>query len=81
MKKGINIRQVNRPNKCLQMANFSINFQVNVLIDISLVTQPMLQRRPNRTELRSMDSYILGRPKHLKYLISFLVLMLHIQIK
>ena len=24
----------------------------------SLVTQPMLQRRPNRTELRSMDSYI-----------------------
>ena len=25
---------------------------------ISLVTQPILQRRPNRTELRSMDSYI-----------------------
>ena len=24
----------------------------------SLVTQPMLQRRPNHTELRSMDSYI-----------------------
>ena len=24
----------------------------------SLVTQPMLQRRPKRTELRSMDSYI-----------------------
>ena len=24
----------------------------------SLVTQPMLQRQPNRTELRSMDSYI-----------------------
>ena len=23
-----------------------------------LVTQPMLQRRPNRTELRSIDSYI-----------------------
>ena len=26
--------------------------------DTSLVTQPMLQGRPNRTELRSMDSYI-----------------------
>ena len=25
---------------------------------LALVTQPMLQRRPNRTELRSMDSYI-----------------------
>ena len=25
---------------------------------MSLVTQPTLQRRPNRTELRSMDSYI-----------------------
>ena len=24
----------------------------------TLVTQPMLQRRPNRMELRSMDSYI-----------------------
>ena len=24
----------------------------------SLVTEPMLQRRPNPTELRSMDSYI-----------------------
>ena len=24
----------------------------------SLVTQPMLQRRPNRTKLRLMDSYI-----------------------
>ena len=24
----------------------------------AIVTQPMLQRRPNRTELRSMDSYI-----------------------
>jgi hypothetical protein len=28
------------------------------MISITLVTQPMLQRRPNRTELRSMDSYI-----------------------
>ena len=27
-------------------------------IVMSLVTQPMLQRRPNQTELRSMDSYI-----------------------
>ena len=25
---------------------------------LSLVTQPMLQRQPNRKELRSMDSYI-----------------------
>ena len=24
----------------------------------AIVTQPMLQRRPNRTELRSMDSFI-----------------------
>ena len=24
----------------------------------TLITQPMLQRRPNRTKLRSMDSYI-----------------------
>ena len=26
--------------------------------DLSLVTQPMMQRRPNPTELRLMDSYI-----------------------
>ena len=25
---------------------------------VTLVTQPMMQRRPNRMELRSMDSYI-----------------------
>ena len=25
---------------------------------MTLVTQPMMQRRPNPTELRSMDSYI-----------------------
>ena len=28
------------------------------LHELALVTQPMLQRRPNRTELRLMDSYI-----------------------
>ena len=28
------------------------------LLGFSLVTQPMIQRRPNLTELRSMDSYI-----------------------
>ena len=28
------------------------------LVGSSLVTQPMLQHRPNRMELRSMDSYI-----------------------
>ena len=27
-------------------------------IQSALVTQPMMQRRPNPTELRSMDSYI-----------------------
>ena len=32
----------------------------------SLVTQPMLQSRPNRTELRSMDSYIQILCRYLK---------------
>jgi hypothetical protein len=27
-------------------------------VKLTLVTQPMMQRRPNQTELRSMDSYI-----------------------
>ena len=30
----------------------------NEISAISLVTQPMLQHRPNRTELRSMDFFI-----------------------
>ena len=28
-----------------------------IILAISLATQPMLQHRPNSTELRSMDSY------------------------
>ena len=31
---------------------------MTVIVGATLVTQPMLQPRPNRTELRSMDSYI-----------------------
>ena len=34
---------------------------INIVLGVtkkSLVTQPMLQHQPNRTELRSMDSYI-----------------------
>ena len=31
-------------------------------IGLTLVTQPMLQRQPNRTELRQMDSYTLRMP-------------------
>ena len=30
----------------------------NLIVDYSLVTQPMFQRQPNPTELRLMDSYI-----------------------
>ena len=33
-------------------------FLVKMNLVPTLVTQPMLQHRPNRTELRSMDSYI-----------------------
>jgi hypothetical protein len=29
-----------------------------LITKLALVTQPMLQHQPNRTELRSMDSYI-----------------------
>ena len=34
-----------------------ISFRILENFEISLVTQAKLQRRPNRAELRSMDSY------------------------
>ena len=37
---------------------FPISFSCFEKIDLALVTQPMLQRRPNRTEFRPIDSYI-----------------------
>ena len=42
---------------CYRKPGSLANINVNC-IGLSLVTQPMLQRRPNPTELRSMDSYI-----------------------
>ena len=36
----------------------SVRVSDRSVADMPLVTQPMLQCRPNRTELRSMDSYI-----------------------
>ena len=36
----------------------SVRVSDRSVADMPLVTQPMLQRRPNRKELRSIDSYI-----------------------
>ena len=45
-------------SKCAEMSFDPLSHDFSTLSDrLSLVTQPMLQRRPNRTELRSMDSY------------------------
>ena len=39
--------------------NLFLNFFLNlVLAQYTLVTQPMLQHQPNRTELRLMDSHV-----------------------
>jgi hypothetical protein len=38
---------------------YETEFMISSLVILDpLVTQPMMQRRPNPTELRSMDSYI-----------------------
>ena len=37
---------------------YEIQRHLGMKVSLTLVTQPMLQRRPNRTELRLMDSYI-----------------------
>ena len=45
-------------NTCIIMTTSSINCHLQALVVIiTLVTQPMLQLRPNCTELRSMDYY------------------------
>ena len=41
-----------------RFAQFLFRYSFLRLIAYLLVTQPMLQHRPNRTELRLMDSYI-----------------------